>query len=273
MRAKLYILLFIAVLAVSSASILVVLTSAPGVVSAFWRLTFSLPIVLLLYRPRLRVANIKLPLIAGFALSAHFALWMESLFHASVAVSTAIVCMHSIFSGIFSSLFGEKPKPNHVIGVIIAILGVYLLSGADFRADFIGIAFAFLGAVFGGLYFAIGRLARFEDFSSYIFLTYLFATVFALFICLLTGVDLVGYPLRTWLFFILLAVIPMMLGHTLLNYVLRYMHVVPVTASVIGEVVGSAILAYLILGQALSVVAYLYIVIILLGIAITLFRT
>ena len=62
----------------------------------------------------------------------------------------------------------------------------------------------------------------------------------------------------------------MMLGHTVLNYILRYMHVVPVTASVIGEVVGSAILAVIFLNQVLTPLAYTFIAIVLLGILITL---
>jgi len=269
MRIRLYFLLFIAIVAVSSASILVVLASAPGIVSALWRLIFSLPIVFLLYRPKMSISNLKIPLIAGLSLSAHLSLWMESLFHASVAVSTAIVCTHSIFSGLFSAFYGEKPKANHILGVSIAIIGVYLLSGADYRADFLGITFALLGAIFGGLYFSMGRIARFEDFGSYVSLTYLFATLFTFVNCIILKINIIYYPLKTWICFFLLAIIPMMLGHTVLNYVLRYMHVVPVTASVIGEVVGSAILAVIFLNQILTPLAYAYIAIVLLGILIT----
>lgn len=194
---------------------------------------------------------------------------MESLFHASVAVSTAIVCMHSIFSGMFSTMYGEKPKLNQMLGASIAIVGVYLLSGADYRADFLGITFALLGAIFGGLYFSMGMFARHEDFGSYIFLTYSFATLFTFLTCVVFKINLFHYTLKTWICFILLAFIPMMLGHTILNYVLRYMHVVPVTTSVIGEVVGSAILAAIILNQALTPLAYAYIAPILIGILIT----
>lgn len=272
MRVGLYVLLLVAIIAVSSASILVVLASAPGVVSAFWRLLFSLPIVFILYRPKIKISNIAIPLIAGLSLSAHFSFWMESLFHASVAVSTAIVCTHSIFSGMFSTIYGEKPKLNHLVGALVAIAGVYLLSGADSRADFIGIVFALLGAIFGGLYFTMGRVARHEDFGSYIFLTYSFATLFTFLTCVALKTNLFHYPLKTWICFILLAIIPMMLGHTILNYILRYMHVVPVTTSVIGEVVGSAILAAIVLNQVLTPLAYAYIALILVGILIAFLR-
>ncbi len=272
MKLKLFALILIAVLAVSSASILVVLASALGAVSAFWRLFLSLPILYLFYKPKFEIKNFKLPLLSGISLSLHFTFWMESLFHASVAVSTAIVCMHSIFSGIFSTMYGEKPKLNHLIGVLIAISGVYLLSGADYRADFIGISFALFGAIAGGIYFSIGRLARFENFPTYILLTYLSATAFSFLTCIILKLNILNYSPKTWIFFVLLAFIPMAVGHTALNYALRYIHVVPVTASVIGEVIGSAILARVILGQILTFNAYLYITIILLGIFTTVIR-
>ncbi len=264
---KVLVFLFAAVLAISSASIFVVLAEAPGVVAAFWRLTLSLPILFLIYRPKL--ISSKLPVLAGAALALHFAFWMESLFHASVAVSTTIVCTHSLFSGIFAAIKGEKPKVNQVIGVLVAMLGVYMLSGADSRADVLGVTLALLGAIAGGFYFAAARFATNINFGSYVFTTYTSAAVVSLILCILANAELFAYQAKTWMFFALLAAIPMLIGHTLLNYVLRYMEVLPVTASVIGEAVGAAVLASIVLGQTLSIEAYAYMFVVLFGIAIT----
>jgi drug/metabolite transporter (DMT)-like permease len=66
-----------------------------------------------------------------------------------------------------------------------------------------------------------------------------------------------------------MALIPMLIGHSLLNYLLRHMEVLPVTASVIGEAVGAAVLAAIFLNQTLEPQAYAYMLIILFGIAIT----
>lgn len=261
-----YILLAIAVLAVSSAAIFVVLASVPGIVAAFWRLTFSLPLVYLIYRPKPEFS--RLSIFAGFSLAMHFALWMESLFHASVAVSTTVVCTHSIFSGIFASLYGEKLSPRQLIGVLIALTGIYFLSGADPSAEAIGVAMALLAAIFGGAYFASGRFARTRDFGSYVFSTYASAAAVSLAICVLFGAELFNYPPHSWVFLLLLAAIPMLLGHTLLNYLLRSMEVVPVTASVMFEAVGATLLAAAILGQRLPADAYLHMLVVLAGIAI-----
>ena len=111
-------------------------------------------------------------------------------------------------------------------------------------------------------------------FDSYIFLTYSFATLTTLLINLFSSKDpysyLFGYPAETWIYFVLLALIPMSIGHTILNYVLRYMKALPVTTTVLGEAVGASILAYLILGQLLPSTAYLAMLVVLTGIAIVL---
>ncbi len=268
---RIYLMLLTAVLAVSSAAIFAFLASVPGVVAAFWRIAISLPILLAIYHPKtLRVG--KLPVLAGLALALHFSFWIESLFHASIAVSTTIVCTHSLFSGFFAALWGERPRVNQIAGVLLAMMGVYLLSGADPRADIYGILLALAGAIAGGYYFASGRFARDVDFPSYIITTYASAAFFALLACLITGEKLVGYPATSWIFLGLMALIPMLVGHTLINYVLRHMEVLPVTASVLGEAVGASLLAAVILGQSLTMQAYAYMALVLSGILITFLR-
>ena len=270
--ARLYFLLIVSVLSISSASIFVVLASAPGSVAAFWRLAFSVALLLIVVRsfsfPR-SLSELAFPIVAGISLAIHFSSWMESLFYASVAVSTTIVCTHAIFSGVFSSLLGEKPTTKQILGVLVAIFGVYFLSGADPNSKIEGVLLALIGALAGGVYFTTGRFSRGRvDFETYVFLTYSVAALATLAINVSLGIPIFGYGLKSWVFFFLLALIPMMLGHTLINYLLRRMSVVPVTASIIGEAVGAAILAKLVLDQSLGFQAYFFMAIVLFGIAI-----
>ncbi|WP_456329593.1 EamA family transporter [Archaeoglobus sp.] len=99
--------------------------------------------------------------------------------------------------------------------------------------------------------------------------TYSSAAFFSLLACLLTSQPIFGYSVSTWIYLVLMALIPMLIGHSLLNYLLRHMEVLPVTASVIGEAVGAAILAAIFLNQTLEPQAYIYMLIILSGIALT----
>ena len=264
-----YALLFIAVSAVSTASIFAILADAPGIAASFWRFAISSLIFLVIYRKypmNLRV--LKYSAIAGFFLALHMASWIESLFHASVALSTAIVSTHAIFSGIFSTFAGERIRAREMIGIGVALSGIYLLSGADFYADVHGIVLAFTGAIAGGIYFSTAKFARDVDFREYITSTYIIAALTALFFSLITGTELIDYSKQTYLFLVLLAIIPMSAGHTILNYLIRRIKTITVTGSVLGEVAGSTVLSIIVLGQVLDPVAYIYLVVILLGIYI-----
>ena len=268
-----YILLFIAVSAVSTASIFAVLASAPGIVASFWRFAISSAVFLVLYRKfPVDRKTLRYSVFAGFFLAVHMSSWIESLFHASVALSTAIVTTHSIFSGIFARFAGERLKANEVVGVVVAIAGIYLLSGADFYADIYGIVMAFVGAISGGLYFTTAKFARNVEFREYITSTYLFASITTFAFSIITETPLTGYPQETYIFLALLALIPMSAGHTILNYLIRRMKVITVTGSVLGEVVGSTILSIIILEQKLKPIAYLYLTLILFGIYIAISR-
>ena len=266
-------MLITAITSISFASILIVLANAPGPVTAFWRLTFSI-LILLAIKPSFNFPkNLKLlmyPLISGIALGIHFASWMESLFHASVAISTTIVCTHAIFSAIFSKCLGESVEPRQIVGILIAICSVYFLSGAEPTTEPIGVVLALVGAIAGGIYFTTGRVVRVKmELREYMLSTYFFAALTTLILTISMKYNLFNYSFQTWTFFVLLAVLPMLVGHTLLNYALRYLKVVPVTASVLGEVVGATLLAYLILSQALQLQAYFYMAIVLFGIVMT----
>ncbi|AIY89188.1 Permease of the drug/metabolite transporter (DMT) superfamily [Geoglobus acetivorans] len=265
-----YVLLFAGVLAVSTASIFAVLANAPGIAASFWRFLISGIVMGAYYRTfGFRKDVLRYSAIAGLALALHMASWIESLFRASVALSTAIVCTHSIFSGIFASFAGERFRLREVAGIFVALAGIFLLSGADTYAEPAGIVLAFIGAVSGGLYFSLARFSQSVDFRDYVVSTYLMAAVFSGLGAFVLGVSLTGYSAETFFYFVLLAIIPMSFGHTVLNYLIRRMKVVVVTGSVLGEVAGSALLAAIFLGQVLTPLAYLYLLVILVGIYLT----
>ncbi|MEF8855714.1 MAG: DMT family transporter, partial [Haloarculaceae archaeon] len=63
------------------------------------------------------------------------------------------------------------------------------------------------------------------------------------------GAGLFGYPPREWLLFLGMAVGPGILGHTVLNWTLGHLESSVVSVALVGEPVGSAVLALLILGE------------------------
>ncbi|OAA90423.1 DMT family transporter [Clostridium ljungdahlii] len=79
---------------------------------------------------------------------------------------------------------------------------------------------------------------------------------------------LIGYPKYDWLCFFCLAFISTILGQTILNWLIKWLSTSTISMSMVGEPVVTCILAYFILGQAISYNQILGSVIILIGIAI-----
>jgi len=68
-------------------------------------------------------------------------------------------------------------------------------------------------------------------------------------LALLGGDPFFDYPPKTYVLFILLAVVPQLIGHTSLNWALKFFSATLVAVFILGEPIGASILAYLLLGE------------------------
>jgi len=68
-------------------------------------------------------------------------------------------------------------------------------------------------------------------------------------IALAQGSPLTGYPPNEWGLFLAMAVGPGVLGHTVLNWALEHVQSAVVSTSLLGEPVGSTVLALLVLAE------------------------
>ncbi|RLG82152.1 MAG: EamA/RhaT family transporter [Thermoprotei archaeon] len=274
-RAKLGGLLAVALLSISSASVFVRLADAPAAVCAFWRLAFSTAIIgavslLKGRRPEFSVKSIA----AGMALAAHFIFWMRSLFLVPVGVSTAVVITYAMYTPVVDALvFREKPSTIQLLGLSVGTLGValmyvYPLLRTSTRIDPIGVLYSFLGAIAATAYFSLGRALRRMGVGllSYTLTVYGVAATAALGYIALAGIDPLNYPSRTWLFLVLLAIVPMLGGHTVMNYALRFFKTSAVTSIAIGEPAVASLLAYLVLGESIEPMLILFIALTLAGV-------
>ncbi|MEM4528454.1 MAG: DMT family transporter [Desulfurococcaceae archaeon] len=242
-------------LSISSSSIFVVISRAPGEICAFWRLAFTLLILLPLWmrsRGPIRIYHV----ISGVSLAMHFICWMQSLFLIPVYTSTLLVSTYPIYA-LFIDMYFHKYRPTimHIIGLMgtFASLAIFLDVNQLFFDT--GTLLALLGGVFGAIYFELGSYARQrlgENTVSYSFPTYLIAMVSSLIYNLIFSNDLLHYPPYTFLCFLLMALIPMMLGHTMINYLLRSFRASVITALLLGEPFGSGLLAHVFLDQSLT---------------------
>ncbi|MDP9314108.1 MAG: DMT family transporter [Chloroflexota bacterium] len=193
---------------------------------------------------------------SGVFLAIHFAAWISSLDYTSVASSTALVATNPIFVALASSLiFRERLGLAVWLGVLLTVLGSALIGlsdrgGSGGTHPLLGDALALLGAVCGSGYFLVGRSLRTRlTILPYIWVVYSTAAVILLVWMMLAGQSLFGLPPAVYLVLLGLAVGPQLLGHTAFNWAIRYVSATLVTMAILGEPIGSALLAYLFLRQ------------------------
>ena len=275
-----YLILTVSIMAVSTASILIKLSTSPPLVIAAYRLLFATLMLTPLYiveggHRRLMALGPRRLLIliaVGFILAVHFASWITSLSYTTVASSVIFVHMDPIIVALLSHLLlGERLSVKRFIGVLIAFLGAIIIGWGDLRiGNLYGDLLSLLGAFALALYLVAGRSLR-RSLSLLEYVTPLYATSAALLIlgCLIMNITLYPYPVREYLLFLLIAFIPMILGHTLFNWALRYVEAPVVSVSLLGEPIGASLLALIILGEFPPATTILGGAITLLGIYIT----
>jgi drug/metabolite transporter (DMT)-like permease len=155
--------------------------------------------------------------------------------------------------------FRERLGWRGGLGVALTIAGTAVIGlsdsggGSAQPAPLLGNALALLGALAGSCYLLIGRsLRRRVSVLPYIWLVYSAAAVILLAVALLAGQPILGLPPYAYLLLLGLAVGPQLLGHTSFNYALGTLSATFVAVALLGEPVGSAIMAALIFHEAVA---------------------
>jgi drug/metabolite transporter (DMT)-like permease len=259
---RLYIFLPIGIVAISTASIFIKLCEAPVLIIATYRMMLASLMLMpfACYKKTWRGwkrSEMGWVFLSGLFLSLHFAFWIASLKYTSVASSVVLVTTHPIFVGIGSWLFlKERIGMNLVLGIALSVLGSGLISYGDMslsKEALMGDGFALLGAIAASGYLFVGRKMRKEqDLFSYIFPVYSTAGLILILLSLIFQKSYWGYSPSTYFFLFLLALIPQLIGHTTFNWALKYLPASMVAITILGEPLGSTILAYFILGEGLT---------------------
>jgi drug/metabolite transporter (DMT)-like permease len=256
------VLLAVAVVAVSTSAPLIRAADAPSLAVAFWRNALALPVLGVLVlaaadrRRELRHLGgreLRLTVVAGLFLAAHFATWVPSLSYTSVASSVALVATQPVWAALIARWRGEHVPSAAWWGIGVALAGVVVLSGVDLsiapRALF-GDLLALVGGAFAAAYVTVGAEVR-RTVSTTVYATVCYAVAAAalLAVCLVSGQALSGYDASTWLALLGTVAGPQLLGHTLVNRVLRTTSPVLVSVAILFEIVGAAVLAWLAFGE------------------------
>ena len=250
------------IVAISTASIFIKLCDAHPLVIASYRLGLaSLILAPIALRPR-RYTKIlpgrwKLLSLTGLFLALHFAFWIASLKYTSVASSVVIVNIHPVFVGLGSYvILKERVTKLMILGILLSITGGMVIGFSDFTFSTdsaLGDLLALGGALMASGYLMAGRRLRQEmDLFSFIFPVYATASIAVVLIGLVVGVPFFGYSVRTYALFLMLAIIPQLIGHSTFNWALKFFSASTVAVLILGEPIGSTLLAYWILGETVS---------------------
>jgi drug/metabolite transporter (DMT)-like permease len=217
---------------------------------------------------------------AGVCLAAHFATWITSLSFTSIAASTTLVTTNPVWIALLSWLwFNEKPTRLTVLGIAVAFTGGVLIALGDAGATtvgnnpLLGNFLALVGAWMISLYLLLGREAqrRGLGISSYVAVAYSTGALILLPLPLIVGSTYVGYPMVVYLYILLMAVASQVVGHTTLNWAVRWISPTLVTLAILFEPVSSSFLAYLIFKEVPGVWVLVGAVVLLGGVAVAIY--
>jgi drug/metabolite transporter (DMT)-like permease len=213
--------------------------------------------------------EISLGMLSGFFLALHFATWISSLEYTSVASSVVFVSTAPLWVAILSPFILKEPLTRPILigmglafvgGVIVGLSDSCTLEKSGFACPpisefirgraFIGDLLALVGAWMAAGYLIIGRRLRTSiSLVPYIFVAYGMAALVLVGCMLILGLSAVGYPPQVYILFLALAVIPQLLGHSTFNWALGYLSAAYVSITLLGEPIGSALLAYFFLDE------------------------
>lgn len=282
--------ILIGVAAVSTASIFVRFAQsagAPSLAIAALRLTFAslvlLPFALARCRDEYRALSkrdVGAAVLSGAFLGGHFATWISSLAFTSVVSSVALVSLSPLFIALAGVLIlKEKLTRRLLIGMVIAVAGGILIGLADSAGTSpganptLGNALALAAALCMAPYMIVGRALRHTlSLLAYVTLVYGAAAVVLLLMCLITRTSLVMDDPLAYVWIALLALLPQLIGHTSFNWSVRRLPAAYATIPVLGEPVGSTILAIVLLGETVKPLTLIGAVVALVGIVLMSWR-
>ena len=277
-----------AIVTVSTASILIRWSDSDAFTIAFYRLGFATLIVLpfaVIDRatPLRRLARRDVLLMTGIGvvLAAHFALWITSLKTAGVTVASSVVLVtsHPVMVALVSHfLLRERVSRMTAVGIALGFGGVVGIAVADLGVSTTtlgGDLAALGGGVMAGIYFLAGRRLRQRvSLPVYAFVVYGTAAGALFVLAGATGrLAPAGDLRRELLLFGAMAIVPQLGGHTLYNWALRYVPAPVVSVSLVGEPIGSTLLAWILLHEVPSDLVAVGALLALAGIFLTAYST
>lgn len=282
-RLRIGLALGVAIVAISFAAIFIrkAAPTHPLLIAAF-RLSFAsllfcVPVFRAWRRGKLPPRVLKLAALGGLLYAVHFGAWIASLSLTTVASSVTLVTATPIFLGIVAWFTGkDRPEPRLWFSIGLACVGLVVLGWSDLGVSsqaLVGDGLALLGSFAIALYMLMVR----EEGTSLDVVAFSGVAVAVGAATLLITAVIAGIPLRVassaslgWIF--LAALVPQLVGHTLMTWSLRHTKPTAVGVATVSEPVASTALGWAWLGEAVGPLTFVGCAITLCGVLVAALR-
>jgi len=275
---KPYLFLILGAILIAFSPVLIKDTGAPGTITAFYRLLFGTITLIIPFtfsrlksKEKLQSKGIVIAIFAGLCLAIDMAMWATGIMLSNAAMPTLVGNLAPLWVGIGAFLFfKERQTSKFWIGLLVALIGVTFLMIQDFYQPN-GIFKGLILGLFAGMFYAgfmlltqIGR--RYLNTISYLFISSLATTIFLGFFVLIQDFEFVGYSTKAWTLFIVMGVMIQAGAWFLINYAQGYLPASLVSATLLAQPVLAGFIAFIMLGEELTIWQILGGIIVVVGI-------
>lgn len=257
-----YLLLLTGILCISWSAILVKLADVSGIASAFYRMFFGtlgiIPVWYYFRKPLTDKKGILIAILCGVLFASDIALWNTSILLSKASVSTLLANLAPVWVGLGSLLFlREKPGKLFWIGTIISMIGVGVIVGIRTVSDLsltTGNILSIIASMFYGAYLLTVRKGRVGlDTFSFTAISMISSTIVLGIICMVSNTQMLGFSTASWLYLLILGLIPQVVGWLSINQALGHIKPTVASVSLLSQSVFTAIFAFPVLGETLTI--------------------
>tara|TARA_B100000497_G_scaffold28993_2_gene34014 strand:+ start:524 stop:1366 length:843 start_codon:yes stop_codon:yes gene_type:complete len=259
MKKNKFLLLMIALLSVSSASLVVrMLPDTNAITIAFWRMFLaSIMVFTVSYKNIFSFVPDKKIILAGVFLGIHFALFFRSVQLTSIAEAALLGTTAPIFTELYAIIFQKKPiLPVVIFGLFVAFVGAgVLVSQSSFsETGALGNVLAILCSIAISFVLVVGKdIRKRVGLFEYTRWLFFFASCTLFIISLIANVSIFSFSPEDFPWFIFLALVPTMVGHNIFYYLIKTLNTTTVAAVPLGEPIISSLGALALFGEPIGV--------------------
>jgi len=258
MPIRIYLILFVALISVSSTSLVIRhVVLVPALTLAFWRMLSASGLLWAFsaQKPQSLIVteNRSLIIFAGFFLGLHFALFFVGVRNTSVASATLLANTGPVFTAALSWFGGQKISRPVFLGLIISVIGIIVVQwsgiGVEKNTAWGNLSSLLSGFCMASTYMFASQIRKKTDNVLYGRSVFLFAAITVGFIAFFSGESLFEFRSGDIPWFLFLGIVPSILGHNMLSYSIKYLSPTAVASVPLGEPIIASIFGYFLFSE------------------------